>query len=144
MNRHTKIAILIAPFLIIGGYIAADYYQQQQTKSRNIFKLSLQGSCDLTRNPCTLTDKQLTLTISNNNNTTKIITSHALEEVIISLVDKRNTEIRYIMKASKNQKLWQSETQISALLEQTPALKIRLISIINKAYYFSEFYSRKN
>lgn len=144
MNKHTKMAIIIAPFLIVGGYIAADYYAQEQDKSKNIFQLSLEGQCDLTRNPCILSNTQLTLTLSDRDGVTKIDSDHPLEEVILSFVNDYNKEIRYKMKSDESQQYWQAKTEASSLLSQSAELKMRLISIVNNGYYFSEFYSRKN
>lgn len=144
MNKHTKMAIIIAPFLIVGGYIAADYYAQEQDKSKNIFQLSLEGQCDLTRNPCILSNTQLTLTLSDRDGVTKIDSDHPLEEVILSFVNDYNKEIRYKMKSDESQQYWQAKTEASSLLSQSAELKMRLISIVNNGYYFSEFYSRKD
>ena len=144
MNKHTKMAILIAPFLIVGGYIAADYYAQEQDKSKNIFQLSLQGQCDLTRNPCILSNAQLALTLSDRDGVTKIDSNHPLEEVILSFVNVYDKEIRYKMKSDESQQYWQAKTEASSLLIQSSELKMRLISIVNNGYYFSEFYSRKD
>ncbi|MCU7833742.1 MAG: hypothetical protein KZQ83_00710 [gamma proteobacterium symbiont of Taylorina sp.] len=144
MNRHTKIAIIIAPFLIIGGYIAADYYAQEQEKNKNLFKLSLEDHCDLTKKPCILSNKQLTLILSDHSGITQIDSNHPLEDVILSLVSTNNKETRYRMTADKGRQFWQSETQASALLSQSSTLKMRLIGVINKGYYFAEFHSRKN
>ncbi len=144
MNRHTKVAFFIAPFLLIGGYIAADYYMEEKAKKRNLFELKLQAPCDLSKNPCVVTNNQLTLTLSNQYGVTQIESNHALEKVVLSFVDKNDKEISYQMKASSDNLFWQSKTQASSLLEQNPELKMRLIGIINKGYYFSEFYSRKN
>ena len=141
MNSHSKMAIFLAPFLVVGGYIAADYYAQEQVKSRNLFELSLEGHCNLAKNSCILKNKQLILTLSNKNDITIIESNHPLEEVILSIVDKDNKETRYQMQSNKNRQFWQSETQVSSLLKQSPELKMRLISTVNKGYYFSEFYS---
>ncbi len=141
MNRHTKIAIFIAPFLVVGGYIAADYYAQEQAQKRNLFQLTLDGRCNLLKNPCRLKNDQLTLTLFNENNHTIIESNHPLEEVLLSSVDKNNQETRYQLTADNNKQLWQSNTRISSLLKQSPKLKIRIISMVNKGYYFSEFYS---
>ena len=137
-------AIVIAPFLIVGGYIAADYYAQEQDKSKNLFQLSLEGQCDLTKNPCILSNAQLTLTLSDQYGVTRIESNHPVEEMILSFVNDYNKEIRYKMKADASQQYWQAKTEASSLLSQSSELKIRLISIVNNGYYFSEFYSRKD
>ncbi len=144
MHKHTKMAIVIAPFLIVGGYIAADYYAQEQDKSKNLFQLSLEGQCDLTKNPCILSNAQLTLTLSDQYGVTRIESNHPVEEMILSFVNDYNKEIRYKMKSDENQQNWQAKTEASSLLSQSSELKMRLISIVNKGYYFSEFYSRKD
>jgi len=144
MNRHTKIAIFIAPFLLVGGYIAADYYAQEQDKNRNLFKLSLEGHCNLLKYPCILKNKQLTLTLSNKNNVTKIESNHPLEKIVLSFVDKDNNETRFQMTANRNRQLWHSETLASPILRQSSEFKIRLIGFVNQGYYFSEFYSREH
>lgn len=144
MNTHTKMAIFIAPFLIVGGYIAADYYAQEQDKSKNLFQLSLEGQCDLTRNPCILSNQQLTLILSDLSGVTTIESDHPVEEMILSFVNDYNKEIRYKMKADASQQYWQAQTEASSLLRESSVLKMRLISIVNNGYYFSEFYSRKD
>ena len=144
MHKHTKMAIVIAPFLIVGGYIAADYYAQEQDKSKNLFQLSLEGQCDLTKNPCILSNAQLTLTLSDQYGVTRIESNHPVEEMILSFVNDYNKEIRYKMKSDENQQYWQAKTEASSLLGQSSELKMRLISIVNNGYYFSEFYSRKD
>ncbi len=144
MHKHTKMAIVIAPFLIVGGYIAADYYAQEQDKSKNLFQLSLEGQCDLTKNPCILSNAQLTLTLSDQYGVTRIESNHPVEEMILSFVNDYNKEIRYKMKSDESQQYWQAKTEASSLLSQSSELKMRLISIVNNGYYFSEFYSRKD
>lgn len=141
MNRHTKIAIFIAPFLVVGGYIAADYYAQEWAEKQNLFKLTLDGRCNLQQSPCIVKNKQLTVKLSNKNNITQIESNRPLEKVHLSFVDKDNKETHYLMKAEKSKQLWYSETIASALLKQSSEIKIRIIGFVNKGYYFSEFYS---
>ena len=33
MNKHKKLALIVAPFLLIGGYVAADYYAAAQARA---------------------------------------------------------------------------------------------------------------
>ncbi len=49
MNRHLKIAFIIAPFLSIGGYALVDQYQhyQLQKQARALFPLEVDGDCSL-------------------------------------------------------------------------------------------------
>ena len=36
MNKHTRIAFMIAPILAVIGYIAADYYKENQANDDKI------------------------------------------------------------------------------------------------------------
>jgi len=144
MNRHTKMAIFITPFLIIGGYIAADYYAQDQQKNKNLFPLSVQGLCDITQAPCILSNPQLTMTLSDHSGDTQIQSDHPLETVILSIVNTDNKEIRYQMTADKDQQSWTSKTQLISWFSHSSIVKIRLIAHVNKGYYFAEFHSRKH
>ncbi len=49
MNRHLKIAFIVAPFLSIGGYALVDQYQhyQLQQQARALFPLKVDGDCSL-------------------------------------------------------------------------------------------------
>jgi hypothetical protein len=144
MNRHTKIAIFIAPFLIVGGYIAADYYDEEQKKNKNLFKLKVQGQCNLSVKPCQLSNKQLLLTLTDKNGITELKSSHALEQVSFSFLDNNHKETVYQMDYQTDKKQWQAKTEVSDLLSHTPKLKLRLIATVNKGFYFSEFYTWKD
>jgi hypothetical protein len=141
MNKHTKTAIVIAPFLIVGGYIAADYYDQEQQKSKNLFELSVQGQCNLLQKPCLLSNNQLSLTLSNSDGITKVKSSHRLEQLTLSMVASSHKENSYKMRPLVDKKNWQAKTVISDNLKKSSKLKLRLVALINKGYYYSEFYS---
>lgn len=144
MNRHTKIAIIIAPFLIVGGYIAADYYAEEQNKNKNLFKLRVQGQCNLSIKPCRLSYEQLLLTLSNHDGITQISSNHPLDKLTFSLVESNHNEITYQMSYQKDKKHWQADTEISEWLKHSSKLKLRLIATLNKGFYFSEFYTWKD
>lgn len=67
MNRHQKLAIVIAPFLGIGGYVAADYYMIAQEREAaaqpKLYQLEAQGDCNLHTVSCVLRQDDLSLTL---------------------------------------------------------------------------------
>ncbi len=144
MNRHTKIAIIIAPFLAVGGYIAADYYDEITKRNENLFELEVQGQCNLSIKPCQLVNNQLSLTLSNNDGLTEIKSNFPLDELSFSFIDTNQKEKSYQMSYQTDKKHWQAKTEISDQLKHSSKLKLRLITIINKGYYFVEFYSWKD
>ena len=141
MNRHTKLAIFIAPFLLVGGYIAADYYSREKEKEKNLFPLKLDNPCNLLVKPCELSHQQLILNISDRQGISTLKSSHPLDQVMFSAVDLNNREYSYTMKKQVNAQHWQISSEVTELLKNNKTLQLRLIVILNKAYYFSEFYS---
>ena len=49
MNRHLKIAFVVAPFLAIGGYALVDQYQysRQREQAKALYPLEVVGECRL-------------------------------------------------------------------------------------------------
>lgn len=143
MTRDKKIALFIAPFLIIGGYIAADYYaiyklteQQQQKK---FFQLSLQGECDVSKNKCLLSNDKLQLVLSDVEGLTSIKSSQALNSVSFSYLDAVKNEHTYQFNQGINKQHWEQLTPLSKLSRENSSITLRLIVTIKTAYYFSEF-----
>ena len=44
MNRHLKVAFMVAPFLGILGYIGADYYNENEASKTKIIQLVPEGA----------------------------------------------------------------------------------------------------
>jgi len=133
-----KLAIVIAPFLLVGGYIAADYYTEITAEKNNLFKLIPQGTCDIIADRCTLEHGKLSLKISDQGGLTQFESNHALETAAMSIVDDKNQELQYPMKTDREGLIWEARTQLAARSASSPEQKIRIIVTVNKAYYFSE------
>ena len=147
MTRDKKIALFIAPFLIIGGYIAADYYaiyklteQQQQKK---LFQLSLQGKCDVSKNNCLFSNDKLQLALSDTEGLTSIKSSQALDSVSFSYLDAAKNEHSYQFNQGIDKQHWGKLTPLSKLSRENLSVTLRLIVTINTTYYFSEFVTRR-
>lgn len=72
MNRHKKLAIIVAPFLFICGYIVTDYYSEAQKdkveQQAKIKQLTLVSACNLQSTACVLKNDSLSLTLTLKNN----------------------------------------------------------------------------
>ena len=66
MNRHLKIAFIVAPFLAIGGYALVDQYDYYQARKqiKALFPLKVDGNCVLLGEGCSLTNPALKLRLS--------------------------------------------------------------------------------
>jgi len=143
LNKHTKVAILIAPFLLIGGYIAADYYAVYQYTSANnkakFLPLSTPKTCAIQRQNCRLNNGPLILNLSESNGTSTLNSNHPLETVAFSLVNNNGDEKIFKMKKDKTAKNWTVATHIEPpSLKKQSSAKLRLMVTVNKAFYFAE------
>ena len=47
MNKHTRLAFMVAPILAVIGYIGADYYKEAEAEMTKIIQLVPEGHCDV-------------------------------------------------------------------------------------------------
>lgn len=137
MNKHTKLGIIIAPFLAIGGYVAADYYTLNQQEKQRYHKLHLQSNCDLSTAACVLKGGGLELSLSDNNGITQIQSNHPLTSAAIAMVNN-NKEKPNNLKAGSNKTLWTIATTAYAKKGNTP-YRLRIAITANDHIFFSEF-----
>ena len=139
MNKHLKLAILIAPLLIIIGYVASDYYIQQQASKPQLFMLNTVGQCDILNHGCVLTSGEFSLELSDIEGQTKIKSAYPLEAITFFIVDKSHQTEVYQLK-SQTDFDWYAKTSLrnrmnNSSLPQT----LRIIAQINNHQYISEF-----
>lgn len=140
MNTHTKIAIFIAPFLLIGGYIASDQYLEYKANQPKIFKLQTVGSCDILNQGCLQQSGDMQLKITDENGVTKVNTSFPVDSVAISLVYPNGDETIYGLEAPKNPQFWERTTDIrSALSDSNSTQTLRLMVKMKGHTYLNEF-----
>ncbi len=143
MNRHTKLAIFIVPFLLIGGYIAADYYLEDQADQAKVFQLVPDGHCDVLNKKCILKSGDFKVNISDTQGITQINSTFPLDSATLFLVHKKNQVTAYQLAMSDSPYYWQSDTALRSLIpEQGANYKLRLIAKIKGGQYISEFYSQ--
>ena len=143
MTRDKKIALFVAPFLVVGGFIAADYYARYRTaeeaKEKKLFPLSLHSSCDISHNPCVLIHQPLQLELADNAGVTRLTSTHPLDSVTFSYLEPSGQEHSYQFSPYGDQQQWKKDTDLSNIAGQSPSLTLRLIVTIKSAYYFAEF-----
>ena len=92
MNRHTKVALMVAPFLILGGYIASDFYLEKQAEQARIFKLVPFGHCDVINQKCILKSGKFEVNIYDKAGTTTVNSTFPLDSATLFLVDSSNQD----------------------------------------------------
>jgi len=132
MNRHTKIAITVAPFLAIGGFIASGYYVDAQNKKERFLKLEPQGECKIEQGDCELSNGKFRLNLAQKSGITHLATTHPIDNAVISLVQANNQEKLYKLEQNKTRLNWQVKTDLSS------KSKVRLLITISKTSYLAE------
>ncbi len=139
LNKHTKLAILLAPLLIIGGYIASDQYVAHKANEQKIFSLSTPNPCDIFKAGCVLTSGNMQINITDNSGITKANTSFPVDSVVISLVYNNGKETIYRLDETQNPQYWARETDIKKAAVNGLANTIRILIKERGNMYLSEF-----
>jgi type VI protein secretion system component VasA len=137
MNAHQKLAILIAPFLIILGYIAADYYLAASNSTSTVAQeksqaLFLQHACDLHTVACRLTGANIELVLQLNSAKTQlwVTANKPLKGVTLALDQHPPQQLRSI---NHNAQTWQM-----AITQSTSYTRLKLVSATAGQFYFAE------
>jgi len=144
MNKHTKLAILVAPILAVIGYIAADYYDEYKAKENKIFQLVSDTPCDILAHKCVLTSGDFKVSLYDEKGVTTVNATFPLDNATLFLVDSHNQGKAYRLGMSDSPYYWYAQTPLRERLETTDKTqKIRLIASIKGGKYLAEFYTNK-
>ena len=138
MNKHTKLAILIAPFLAIGGYVATDYYDKYKINQTRYHQITVQGDCDIEKGKCLLKGAGLLLEYSRNGTVTHLESNFPLDTAAIAIVNHED-EAPHNLTPASDKKNWTIDTADYSIPATNQPLKIRLIVSANDHLFFSEF-----
>lgn len=140
MNRDQKIAIFLAPFLLVGGYVASDFYLESKDNETQLFTLQHKNECQMFSGDCILQSGDMQINITDRNGVTQGNTSHPVDSVAVSLVYNDGREVIYGLEKDKNPQYWSRQTDIGkAFREENSANRLRLIVRRKGSTYLSEF-----
>jgi hypothetical protein len=143
MNKHTKIALFVAPVLIILGYILSDIYLENNAYNDKVVQLLPVGNCDVLNKSCVLEADDLQVSIYDENGTTFINSTFQLTKATLFLVDINGQSTEVKLQMHDNPFYWKQETQLRQLTSNSgDKYKLRLIAEIKGGKYISEFYTK--
>jgi hypothetical protein len=143
MNKHTRTAFMVAPILAVIGYIAADYYEEDQAEKEKVIQLVPFGECDVINRQCILKAGDFKVNVFDKNNQTTIISTFPLDSATLFLVDKDNSPTAYPLGMIQNPYYWHTETNLRELMRHSgQRYKLRLVVNIKGGRYISEFYTK--
>lgn len=143
MNRHLKVAFMVAPFLAVLGYIGADYYNENQADKLKIVQLVPEGHCDIINQSCVLKSGEFKVNISDEDGVTEVNSTFPLDSATLFLVDKHDKMTAYPLGMQRSPYYWRSKTDLRSLVSnKRDSYKLRLIAKIKGGQYISEFYTQ--
>lgn len=145
MNKHTKIAILVAPILAVLGFAATDMYSEYEASEKRVFHMQVKDGCDIKAEKCILKSKDFLLSFSNKDGDTVVNSTYPLDTATLFLVDNAGKATGYPLGMNTSPYYWQAKTDLDQLLNTTGASqKLRIIANIKGGSYISEFISTSN
>ena len=143
MNKHTKLAFMVAPILAIVGFIAADYYEENEAAQSKIVQLVTEGHCDVANKSCVLISGDFKINVSDEAGVTEVNSTFPLDSATLFLVDKSDKMTPYPLGMKKSPYYWRSNTPLGNLVaNQGDSYKLRLIAKIKGGQYIGEFYTQ--
>jgi hypothetical protein len=142
MNKHTRTAFMVAPILAVIGYIAADYYEEDQAEKEKVIQLVPFEDCDVINQECILRAGDFEVNVFDKDNLTTVNSTFPLDSATIFLVDKNNQPTAYPLGMIQNPYYWHTETNLRELIgDSGQRYKLRLVANIKGGSYISEFYT---
>ena len=143
MNRHTKVALMVAPFLILGGYIASDFYLENKADQERVFNMVPFGHCDVINKKCILKSGEFEVNIYDEAGMTTLNSTFPLDSATFFVVDKDNKASAYPLGMIDSPYYWMSPTPLrNTISRKGDKQKLRVIANIKGGQYIAEFYTQ--
>jgi len=140
MNKHLKVAFMVAPILALLGFVGADFYEESEAAKEKITQLAPEGHCDIINQSCVLKSGEFKVNISDEDGVTEVNSTFPLDTATLFLVDKQDKMTAYPLGMQKSPYYWHSKTQLRSLVSNKgDSYKLRLILKIKGGQYISEF-----
>jgi len=139
MNKHTKVAVLVAPLLAVLGYIASDYFIENDADKNKIVTLIPESSCEVLAGECVLISGDFKVNVFDEAGSTVVNSTFPLDEAVLFLVDEDNTATAYPLTQIQSKYYWRAQTPLRELANTSTSYKLRLIASIKGGDYISEF-----
>ena len=141
MNHHKKIAWLVVPFLMIGGFVLSDVYLAHQAEEPRVFSLIPQGKCNVSQNACVLKSGEFEINLGDHNGISSINSTFPLDRATLFIVDTTGNTTAYRLGMKDSPYYWYQKTMLSENLKLESVQRLRVIVEIKGGSYIAEFYT---
>ncbi|MFT5806420.1 MAG: ethanolamine utilization microcompartment shell protein EutS [Moritella dasanensis] len=139
MNKHTKVAVLVAPLLAVLGYVASDYFIENDADEIKLITLVPESSCAVLAGECVLISGDFKINVFDKAGITVVNSTFPLDEAVLFLVNDDNSATAYPLAQVQSNYYWQAQTPLRDLAATSASYKLRLIASIKGGNYISEF-----
>jgi hypothetical protein len=142
LNPQLKTAIFIAPFLLIGGFVAMDYFKTDDGGTdKALYQLQVTNErCDFSNNSCRFSNDDLQLSVileerlDNGSNTIRVTSGQTLKGVAIALTDIDDESTPLNMVSEDDSRRW----HINLRVPLTIFPYLRMVISTDKGLYYAE------
>jgi len=139
MNKHTKVAVLVAPLLAVFGYIASDYFIENDADKTKLITLIPESSCEVLADGCVLVSGDFKINVFDKAGSTVVNSTFPLDAAVLFLVNEDNIATAFPLSQVQSNYYWQAQTPLRELAGTSTSYKLRLIASIKGGDYISEF-----
>lgn len=142
LTKHTKLALFVAPFLAVIGWIAGDIWVESQAMKKKVYLMKPDANyCDILAKQCILSAGEMQLSIYQEGNTTIINSTYPLDTATFFMVNDEDVSA-YQMAMTESPYYWQRETTFAQLNSMADSKqRVRVIATVKGGQYIGEFVS---
>lgn len=143
MNKHSRLAFLVAPVLAILGWIASDYWIEKTAPTGQYYPLSAQADyCDIVAKQCILYAGELKLSVYIEGDKTIVNSTLPLDSATLFIVDASGNAQTYPLGLLGTPYYWHHFTDIQNPLQaQGSQQTFRIIATLKGNQFAGEFVS---
>lgn len=144
LDKHTKVAIFIAPILLILGFAAADMWEEHKASEVRFYQMTPEdGQCNILTKECILAVDNLRISIYEEGGLTTANSTFALDTMTLFVVDENGMSETYRMGMKDSPHYWYQKTKLAEQLAQSGSEKtLRFVATIDGGQYIAEFTSK--
>ena len=144
LSKHTKIAIFVAPILLILGFGAADFWAESQANETRYYAMRpINNICDIQLKNCIVQSGEFKISIYLEDGRVTANATFPLDTMTLILVDENDVQETYPMgMRPESPYYWYDTTPLQDQVAVAGAEhKIRFVATVKGGQYFGEFVS---
>lgn len=143
LSGHTKLALFIAPLLLLAGWVGGEIWADSQAMKKRVYTLEPEaGFCDVMAKKCILRAGDFKLSLYVENGNTTLNSTFPLDTATLFMVDNEDITA-YQMGMKDSPYYWYQQTDFEQKnAAQGSKQKLRLIATVKGGQYIAEFTSK--